>query len=187
MWDAEFVSILPIYFADGVQQATKLVNKKGIKIRVITEIKKDNLETVIQMAKLYDVRHQDGIKGNFGILDRRHYIVVHTTSHLNKVFLVIQKLLEQQQYIFDTLWESAISSRLKIRQIELANEPEFIKDDLSMRETNRVLNELIDCSTKEILMLLPRPESVNHLREHGILDSFLLSPTHYHPGVVTVI
>jgi hypothetical protein len=55
LWDAEFVSILPNYFADGVSEATRLVNEKGIKIRVITEIKKDNLESVVPLSKMYDV------------------------------------------------------------------------------------------------------------------------------------
>ena len=39
-------------FADGVSEATRLVNEKGIKIRVITEIKKDNLESVIPLSKM---------------------------------------------------------------------------------------------------------------------------------------
>jgi two-component system sensor histidine kinase VicK len=175
LWDAEFVSILPTYFADGVRDATNLVTKKGIKIRVITEVKEDNLESVIQISKLFDVRHLQGVKGNFGILDRRQYIVVMFSSYDKPpeqgLFSNSKKFVEQQQYVFDTLWESAISANVKIRQIEMASEPEFIKDDLNRQETNKVLNELIDCSTKGILILLPTPESFIHLKEQGILDA----------------
>lgn len=103
LWDAEFVSILPVYFADGVSEATRLVNEKGIKIRVITEIKKDNLESVVQLSKLYDVRHLQGIKGNFGILDRRQYIVVLFSSYdkpPNRVFSVMRNLSLTSNNIF---------------------------------------------------------------------------------------
>lgn len=80
-WDAEFVSIIPIYFADGVKEATRLVKEKGIKIRIITEVKESNVNSVKQLLELYEVRHIEGIKGNFGILDRRQYIVMMFSSY----------------------------------------------------------------------------------------------------------
>jgi len=172
LWDAEFVSILPIYFADGVSEATRLVNKKGIRIRVITEIKKDNLESVIQLSKLYDVRHLQGIKGNFGILDRKQYIVVMFSSYDKPpeqgLFSNSKTFVEQQQYVFDTLWERAVPANVKIRQIEMAYEPEFMKSFSNKEELNRVLIELIDCSIKAILILLPRPQSFNRITEKNI-------------------
>lgn len=176
-WDAEFVSIIPIYFADGVKEATRLVKEKGIKIRIITEVKERNLNSVKQLLELYQVRHIEGIKGNFGILDRRQYIVMMFSSYdkppEQTLFSNSKTFVEQQQYVFDTLWERATPANVKIRQIEMAHEPEFTKDNLNEQETNRILKELIDCSTKEILILLPVPESFNHLREHGIFDALI--------------
>ena len=174
-WDAEFVSIVPIYFADGVKEATRLVKEKGVKIRIITEVKENNLDSVKQLLELYEVRHLEGIKGNFGILDRRQYIVMMFSSYdkppEQTLFSNSKTFVEQQQYVFDTLWERAAPANVKIRQIEMAHEPEFIKNDLNQQETNKVLKELIDCSTKEILILLPRPESIKHLRERDIFDA----------------
>jgi two-component system, OmpR family, sensor histidine kinase VicK len=189
-WDAEFVSIIPIYFSDGVKEATRLVKEKGIKIRIITEVKETNLTSVKQLLELYEVRHIEGIKGNFGILDRRQYIVMMFSSYdkppEQTLFSNSKKFVEQQQYVFDTLWERAIPANVKIRQIEMAYEPEFVKYILNQQETNTVLKELIDCSTKEILILLPSQESFNQLREHGIFDA-LISATLRHVEVRIII
>jgi two-component system sensor histidine kinase VicK len=155
----------------------RLVKEKGIKIRIITEVKERNLNSVKQLLELYQVRHIEGIKGNFGILDRRQYIVMMFSSYdkppEQTLFSNSKTFVEQQQYVFDTLWERATPANVKIRQIEMAHEPEFTKDNLNEQETNRILKELIDCSTKEILILLPVPESFNHLREHGIFDALI--------------
>lgn len=176
LWDAEFVSILPIYFADGVSEATKLVNEKGIKIRVLTEIKKDNLESVLPISKMYDVRHLQGIKGNFGILDRRQYIVVLFSSYDKPpeqgLFSNSKPFVDQQQYVFDTLWETGIPASVRIRQIELANEPEFTKPLLGTKRSYEILTELVDCSVKSILILLPRSESNEWLSQPNILEAF---------------
>ena len=175
LWDAEFVSILPSYFADGVSEATRLVNEKGIKIRVITEIKKDNLESVIPLSKMYDVRHLQGIKGNFGILDRRQYIVVLFSSYDKPpeqgLFSNAKPFVDQQQYVFDTLWETGIPARVKIRQIELANEPEYTKPLLNTERSCDILTEFIDCSVKSILILLPRSKSIEWLSQPKIFEA----------------
>ena len=175
LWDAEFVSILPSYFADGVSEATRLVNEKGIKVRVITEIKKDNLESVVPLSKMYDVRHLQGIKGNFGILDRRQYIVVLFSSYDKPpeqgLFSNAKPFVDQQQYVFDTLWETGIPSRVKIRQIELANEPEYTKPLLNTERSYDILTEFIDCSVKSILILLPRSKSIEWLSQPRIFEA----------------
>jgi hypothetical protein len=175
LWDAEFVSILPNYFADGVSEATRLVNEKGIKIRVITEIKKDNLESVVPLSKMYDVRHLQGIKGNFGILDRRQYIVVLFSSYDKPpeqgLFSNAKPFVDQQKYVFDTLWETGIPARVKIRQIELANEPEYTKPLFNTERSCDILTEFIDCSVKSILILLPRSKSIEWLSQPKIFEA----------------
>jgi two-component system sensor histidine kinase VicK len=189
-WDAEFVSIIPIYFADGVKEASRLVKEKGIKIRIITEVKESNVNSVKQLLELYEVRNIEGIKGNFGILDRRQYIAMMFSSYdkppEQTLFSNSKTFVEQQQYVFDTLWERATPANVKIRQIGMSHEPEFIKENLNERETNRVLKELIDCSTKQILILLPALESFNQLRDDGIFDA-LMSATLRHVEVRILI
>jgi two-component system, OmpR family, sensor histidine kinase VicK len=45
------------------------VKKKGVKIRFITEITKDNLSSCKTMMTISELRHLEGVKGNFGIVE----------------------------------------------------------------------------------------------------------------------
>ena len=64
---------------------------------------------MVPLSKMYDVRHLQGIKGNFGILDRRHDIVVLFSSYDKPpeqgLFSNAKPFVDQQQYVFDTLWK----------------------------------------------------------------------------------
>jgi hypothetical protein len=48
--------------------------KRGLRLRYITEITPDNISYCKEMIKNgHQVRHLDGVKGNFGIADRTEY------------------------------------------------------------------------------------------------------------------
>ena len=49
------------------------MNNRGVKIRFISEITKDNLGYCKALMKIAEVRHLDEVKGNFGIGDKRIY------------------------------------------------------------------------------------------------------------------
>lgn len=172
-WDAKFVSIFPRYFSDGVKEASSLVKEKGISIRIITEANEDNLESVKQISGLFEVRHLSGITGNFGLLDRKQYVVAMFSAYdkppEQAFFSNSKSFVEQQQYIFDTLWEKAIPARIKIRQIELGNELEFTRSILS-KEVRDILMDLIECSVKSILIFLPGDEVVKWINEQHVFE-----------------
>jgi len=172
-WDAKFVSIFPLYFADGIKQASSLVKEKGISIRIITEANADNLDSVKQISDLFEVRHLSGITGNFGLLDRKQYVVAMFSAYdkppEQAFFSNSKSFVEQQQYIFDTLWEKAILARIKIRQIELANEQEFTRS-ISSKEVGDILMGLIECSVKSILIFLPGYEVVKWIYKQRVFE-----------------
>jgi hypothetical protein len=172
-WDAKFVSIFPLYFADGVKEAASLVKEKGISIRIITEANEDNLEPVKQISSLFEVRHLSGITGNFGLLDRKQYVVAMFSAYEKPpeqaFFSNSKSFVEQQQYIFDTLWEKAIPARIKIRQIELANELDFTRS-ISSKEVRDILMDHIECSVKSILIFLPGDEVVKWINEQYVFE-----------------
>jgi two-component system, OmpR family, sensor histidine kinase VicK len=50
-----------------------LSKKKGVKIRYITEITKQNLPYVRELMKTGEFRHMDEIKGNYSVVDEIDY------------------------------------------------------------------------------------------------------------------
>ena len=64
------------------------------------------------------MRHLDEVKGNFEINDGgKEYIATATLQKAKPLkqllFSNVKEIGEQQQYVFDTLWNNAISSRRK--------------------------------------------------------------------------
>ena len=49
------------------------LKNRGIKLRFITEITKDNIKYCKELMKIAELRHLDSIKGNFGISDGKNY------------------------------------------------------------------------------------------------------------------
>jgi hypothetical protein len=74
IWDSAMLCFLRKYFREGMKFIENLILEKGIKIRLIIEATKANIEYVDEMS-LYDIRYLDEIRGNFGIFDNRAYMV----------------------------------------------------------------------------------------------------------------
>lgn len=97
--------------------------RRGIKIRYATEINKDNISYCKQMIKLvYDLRHLDGIKGNFYISEREYIapLIFHEAGKPASqiIYTNIKELVEHQKYVFETLWTKTIPAEQRIKEIE---------------------------------------------------------------------
>ncbi|MGH9984380.1 MAG: hypothetical protein ACRD8W_10545 [Nitrososphaeraceae archaeon] len=82
--------------------------KRGVRIRYATEINKDNISYCKQMMTMVDeLRHLDGIKGNFYISERE-YIAPAIFHEAGKpasqiIYTNVKELVEHQKYVFETL------------------------------------------------------------------------------------
>ena len=110
--------------AMGVEQIKKCyeeLKSRNVKVRWITEITKDNLSYCKALMEYADVRHLDGIKGNFGVSDTA-YIATATVNKAQPVPELIyssaRSVVEQNKYVFNTLWAKAVLAGHRIREIE---------------------------------------------------------------------
>ena len=63
-----------------------LLKSKGVKLRWITDITKENLHWCKKFMKIVEVRHIDGIKGAFGIHDSSYYLASANVVRRGKIF-----------------------------------------------------------------------------------------------------
>jgi hypothetical protein len=56
------------------------LKKRGLRLRSITEVTPDNIPYVKQIMELFEVRHLNGIRSNFAIIDKRECLI-HSISH----------------------------------------------------------------------------------------------------------
>jgi hypothetical protein len=131
--------------------------KKGVRFRYIADITKDNLPYCKEMAKIFELRHLDGIKGNLSIIDGREYraspsvrpgsppdVLIRSTA---KVFV------EQQQFVFETLWNKAIPARQRFKELEKGVKAEFVETVRDAKEIQQLSFNLIKNAEEEIEML----------------------------------
>ena len=108
-----------------IKEARINAKDRGVNFRYITDINKENISYCKQIIKEFnaELRHLDEVKGNFEINDSgKEYIATATLQKAKPlkqlIFSNVKEIGEQQQYVFDTLWNKAISSEERIKEIE---------------------------------------------------------------------
>ena len=98
------------------------IRRRGAKIRAFTEITKENIPYCKELIKIVDeLRHLDGVKGGMAVSESEYMAttILEESKPLTEViYSNMREVVEQGQYIFDTLWRSAISAEQKIKEIE---------------------------------------------------------------------
>jgi two-component system sensor histidine kinase VicK len=56
-----------------ITKAYKELNERGVRIRFISEITRENIGYCKELMKICELRHLDEVKGNFGIADGTYY------------------------------------------------------------------------------------------------------------------
>jgi signal transduction histidine kinase len=108
---------------ESIRKSFLDAKSRDVKLRYITEITTENILYCKELMKIAELRHLDGIKGNFMVSEKEYIALVvsnNTTLGIASqiIYSNLQEIVEQQNYIFDTLWNKAIPAIKKIREIE---------------------------------------------------------------------
>jgi Histidine kinase-, DNA gyrase B-, and HSP90-like ATPase len=96
---------------------------RGVKLRYITEITDANISYCRELMSIVDeVRHLDGIKGNF-MVSEIEYLAPATSHEETKlaslvIYSSVREIVEHQQYVFETLWNKSMSADKRIRELK---------------------------------------------------------------------
>ncbi len=112
--DARSLSVIPSAFEE-IKKAMLEAKARDTRLRFITEITKENIFYTKEFIESVELRHLDGVKGNFGVSDAE-YIAISTTDTgstglaesksmgitiPHAVYSNVIEDVQQQQYIFD--------------------------------------------------------------------------------------
>src|SRR5712691_10580261 len=107
------------------------LKSRGVRFRQITEITKDNLSFYKELVRIAEVRHLDGVKGNFMTSEKEYLAPVvlfqkgKVTSQI--IYSNVSDVVEQHNYLFESLWTKAIPAKQKIQEIEEGIKPDIIE------------------------------------------------------------
>jgi two-component system sensor histidine kinase VicK len=96
---------------------------RGVRLRYLTEITNDNLPYCKELIKIVDeLRHLEGIKGNF-MISEGEYLAPVVLDEEKKIasqliYSNVDEIVEQQHYMFETLWTKATPAEQRLREIE---------------------------------------------------------------------
>ena len=160
------------------RDAYKSMKRRGIKIRSVTDITKDNLTHCKDLMQYAEVRHISSLIGNFGVSETE-YIVAPTMKEGQPLPKLIysnsKEMVEQQQNIFDIFWSKAIPAEQRIKEIEEDREEEFSEIINNPEKATEIYVNLAKSVKSSALLLLPSSKALIMEYELGIIDHLIQS------------
>lgn len=151
--------------------------KEGLEFRIIMKITKDNISYCRNLMKMVELRHLDGLKGNF-LLNEKECVYATPILKERKIiprllYTNINEFLEQQHNFFDTFWNNSISAQERIRQIEGEIQPHHIDIIRNSKRAEFLFVSEVRSARSEVLILVDSIDFLRYLAEIGLVDSII--------------
>lgn len=156
--------------AEGYKKLLHDIKERGIKLRFLIDINKDNINYCKELMNFAEqIRHLEGVRAGFSISERE-YIATATLNEAQPITQLIysnlKDIVKQHQYLFETLWDTAVPAEQRIKQIEEGVDIEKTEIIHNPSTTKRLYTDLVKSAENEVLLIFP---SVNAFhREHSI-------------------
>ena len=160
-----------------IRDALLDAKRRGIKIRYITEITKDNLRYCNELMSVVDeLRHLNGIKGNFYVSEQEYAApsTLHEEGKSSEMMIYsnLNEIVEHEQYVFDSFWDTSTSAERKIKEIQSdisLGLTEIIDNPL---KTQELFINLVKSAKSEVLLILPTINAFMREYRIGIIQLF---------------
>jgi signal transduction histidine kinase len=148
---------------DAIKNERLKAKNRGVNFRYVTEITKDNIAYCKELSEFAEVRHLNGVKGNFEVSKngikggKGEHIATATLQEAEPIAQLIysnvKEIVEQQQFVFDTLWNKAIPFHVRLKEIEEGIKPESIEIIVDPREALETEYRLLKSAKQEVQMI----------------------------------
>ncbi len=147
---------------------------RGVRIRFVTEITKDNIHYCKELRTIVDeFRHLDNLKGSISVNDSEFLgsTTWRETQLLTPVTYSNEKeVVEQQQYIFDTFWKKTISFDQRIMEIEEGIIPKVIETSDNPLDIQDKIFDLLNSANNEILIIASTSNAFHRQKSAGFIQ-----------------
>src|SRR5215208_3687147 len=160
------------------RDAYKSMKRRGIKIRWVTDITKDNLKHCKDLMQYAEVRHISSLNGNFAVSETEYIAAATIKEGLpipKLIYSNSKEMVEQQQNIFDIFWSKAIPAEQRIKEIEEDREEEFSEIINNPEKATEIYVNLAKSVKSSALLLLPSSKALIMEYELGIIDHLIKS------------
>jgi signal transduction histidine kinase len=136
-------------------------NNKEIKVRLLTDIRNENLgycKKLLEEIGHIEIRHMDGVKGNFTILDSKELLITDFVDKLvepvnDALFCTQKEMTEAHIFMFENLWRQAILSHARFKELEKGIQPEILQTIKEPYEIVETEHKILSSAKDEILII----------------------------------
>jgi signal transduction histidine kinase len=156
--------------------------RRGIAIKIVTEITTENVDYCKQIMKFAELRHIAGIKGNFGVTETEYIasaILQKEKPATQIIYSNAREVIEQQRYIFRSFWSRAIPAKQRIKEIEEGIEPEFVEVITDGIKAANLMVDFAKSVRKEAQIILSQPKTMEQAGKLGMLDHLIHAANSY--------
>lgn len=150
--------------------AIRAAKRRGVRIRLATEVATDNLDVMNAASRDLEVRHIPGLVGNSWAVSDDEYLSSLTVGEFRATFPLVysnaESMVVEHQSIFDALWDGG--EPLEVRRASLESgadlpEMEIIRDS---GRAKRIYFSLVKEAKDQVLLIFPTPAAF--LRDDSI-------------------
>jgi len=177
-----------------VWRANLALDKRGIKVRVLTDIRDENLEyckEILKEIRNIEIRHMDGVKGNFTIHDDREIFSVFVDKPGEKVkdaiFSTQKGMVEAYLFTFENLWREATPAHLRIKELEEGIRPEVLQTIKEPSEIINVAYRHVREARNEILIIFHTANALLRQEKAGGIDLLIENAIKYKTRVKILV
>ena len=138
----------------------KDLKNRGVKVQFATEITKENVAHCKKIIEEFDVelRHIDEVKGNFAVSDggRQYWASAripsteNSVAHMQLVWSTVPAIAEQNQYVFELLWNKALPGESRFKEIEVGFYPTETKVIQNPQEIIKEIRRACETSAQSL-------------------------------------
>lgn len=154
------------------------IDNNEIKVRLLTDIRNENLEhckKLLEEIEHIEIRHMDGVKGNFTILDGKEILITDFVDKLGEpvndaLFCTQKEMTEAHIFIFENLWRQAIPAHARFKELEKGIQPEMLQTIKEPYEIVETEHKLLSSAKDEILIIFHASNSLLREINSGGID-----------------
>jgi two-component system, OmpR family, sensor histidine kinase VicK len=152
------VDLSRVGWTSAVADAYLNVKSRGGRLRLLTRIDSHNSRQCEKIAKTVELRHLEGIRGNFGVSDTEYMAGTGEPALLEQlIYSDSPAFVNHHQAVFEMMWENGVPAEQRIQEIELGLPPSETRIIRNAAEAARLARGLIESSKREVLIVLASP------------------------------
>ena len=174
----------PILSEERIKKAYYDLKARGVKIRIIIEVTKNNLKDCRVLSEIAQLRHLSEMSGNFVIADRKNYAAAAdlNVSHPQITELItstVPAFVKQQQHFFEMLWSKPVPIEQRISEIEAGVVPDVLEVIKEPSEIISHSHRLVKAAKDEILIIFHTSNALLRQERAGGIDILIENVIRY--------